>query len=623
MTLDQSSSSDHPSDRWFYSEGADTRIGPLTFDQLLAEIQSGKISPDTKVWKPGLANWQNAKDIEGLFTPPTLTTKDIHKSLKYEDLSGGNLVAVNTTADAKTSSDSIDAKSNRSVSYFARHWRGECSLVRAYWINGVLISFGASFATLFLSSLIQEVFTGDFSPIPWAFFIFTLYGSILILGVWQTVGLWRSATNYQKTSNKPWGGLAKFACVLGVVRTVVEISNAVFPQAGELLSIVQGDKSLGDYKIEIAENGNAIRYTGAIVFGSAKRFSEALERAPNVKAVIINSNGGRIAVASEMRKTIVARRMITYTSENCESACMIAFLGGMERYAHQSAKVGFHQPAFPGVSASDLKDVIASIRLEMRNSGVSDVLVNAFLATPNSEMHYPKELELIKFGVIKDTADSLAIAITGGDFSPHNVRSALLKIDSYLALNSVDSAAVDRSVAKVIRARLQGADRTASYFSAKPEILAAFSKALPRARDELLLEFGKLLVDQLMFLNNLDPKLCVAYLREGDPLAQRATTALSADLLKRDLQITSIVIKESQANRTSQLSEKQADALLRDVFVRLQKRIGDGAAYIQRINDPAAEPGRLCNSVLELYREALSLPKSVAASTIRTLLNTR
>ena len=67
--------SELPQEVWFYTrEGA--RIGPVGFDALLAEAQQGTLNPRLDmVWTSGMAEWQPAGQIKGLFEqrrPPAL-----------------------------------------------------------------------------------------------------------------------------------------------------------------------------------------------------------------------------------------------------------------------------------------------------------------------------------------------------------------------------------------------------------------------------------------------------------------------------------------------------------------------------------------------------------------------
>jgi len=55
---------------WYYSKpGAPEgrRVGPVSWDQLIAWAQSGALSPDDLVWNERLPDWRPARDIPGLY----------------------------------------------------------------------------------------------------------------------------------------------------------------------------------------------------------------------------------------------------------------------------------------------------------------------------------------------------------------------------------------------------------------------------------------------------------------------------------------------------------------------------------------------------------------------------
>lgn len=55
--------------QWYYVDKSD-RIGPVAFNVLQAMASSGKITPETLVWKEGMADWQKAATIDGLIQNP-------------------------------------------------------------------------------------------------------------------------------------------------------------------------------------------------------------------------------------------------------------------------------------------------------------------------------------------------------------------------------------------------------------------------------------------------------------------------------------------------------------------------------------------------------------------------
>ena len=103
--------------------------------------------------------------------------------------------------------------------FVARHWRGEFPLWTSYWVFGFLTNI----ALLMLISAVTAILTKD-EFVPWKILLtLTLIwlGACLAI-VWQTVGVWRSATRYSAERNGQkkavWGGIAKLFIALGVIR---------------------------------------------------------------------------------------------------------------------------------------------------------------------------------------------------------------------------------------------------------------------------------------------------------------------------------------------------------------------------------------------------------------------
>ena len=93
-------------------------------------------------------------------------------------------------------------KSVKNSNLFVAFWNGDVSLVKSYWLIGVLLTIGVVFVATFLviaAGLQFEAMFGIY--IPWVIYI--------------TVGIWRSADKYK--GPKYWAILAKIAMVIGVL----------------------------------------------------------------------------------------------------------------------------------------------------------------------------------------------------------------------------------------------------------------------------------------------------------------------------------------------------------------------------------------------------------------------
>ena|SRR6202034_3398622 len=108
-----------------------------------------------------------------------------------------------------------------SGSYIARHWRGELSLPKSYWINGAIIGV---VCRIVFTALLTGLVIGA-STMPWMALLFVLVVAVnVVVVIWQIVGIWRSAGNY--TGPKVWAILARIAAALAAIYLVyVEIQN--------------------------------------------------------------------------------------------------------------------------------------------------------------------------------------------------------------------------------------------------------------------------------------------------------------------------------------------------------------------------------------------------------------
>lgn len=57
---------------WFVHDGKE-RVGPVTGDALRAMAATGKITPDTLIWRRGMESWTKASLVPGILTPPPVS----------------------------------------------------------------------------------------------------------------------------------------------------------------------------------------------------------------------------------------------------------------------------------------------------------------------------------------------------------------------------------------------------------------------------------------------------------------------------------------------------------------------------------------------------------------------
>jgi hypothetical protein len=287
-------------------------------------------------------------------------------------------------------------------SYFTRHWRGELSLPVSYWVNG----FGIGVAYAFLIELLVLAMPKTYAPWPVFFLLCLVWSGIVVLGVWQFVGIWRSSNHHTERGGlRLWGVAAKVMVVIGAIQMVGTIAGSGVPQIRETYLIAIGDPEIGPYAFALSRKGTVLTFKGGITFGTAKEMKERLAAAPDVWMVVLDSHGGRAEEAKQMQDLIRSQRLDTYVRTKCLSACTIVYLGGRRRYLHREGQLGFHAASFPGVSASEMASENRLLADEAVALGVSAKFARKAYLWPADSMWYPTVIELINVGVVTRVID--------------------------------------------------------------------------------------------------------------------------------------------------------------------------------------------------------------------------
>ena len=282
--------------------------------------------------------------------------------------------------------------------FIARHWRGEFSLPRSYWINYLVLGICAGLAFGVLGAAVNP-HAGE-QPVRWLTAYGLTWSAIILFTIWSAVGVWRSATVYRRTGKRFWGVAAKVLIALGALNLVYSLVAVAIPQAYGIAEIAAGDPRLASHQFKVLNNGTMLDFSGGISFGTAKEFETMLKAMDNVRTVRINSNGGRIAEAQKISDMIRARGLSTYVTHQCVSACTIIFLGGTQRHLHVTAKLGFHQPYFRGMTAGEQRIAIAREQARLQKFGLSNAFAERANAASPSGMWYPEQSELLREHVV-------------------------------------------------------------------------------------------------------------------------------------------------------------------------------------------------------------------------------
>lgn len=282
--------------------------------------------------------------------------------------------------------------------YFQRHWAGHLSLPVSYWVNSALLSALIAAAVEYAARRISDS-GGSLSGL--AAIALSYIAFSVLFWVWSSVGIWRSAYWHRRRGGTPgWGLAARVMVVLSAVAILFRSGDLAL-QTTELGTLATGRDSIGAIaEMKMSADGSELAVRGNLANGAAARFEAVLAKSPAVRRVALTSPGGRMLEAERMAAAIRERRLDTRVEGYCMSACTSLLLAGRERTAPEQARVGFHQPSFPGMDAYEMRDAIERTRAEYLAAGVSPAFVARALMTPAQGMWFPQPDELIEAKVL-------------------------------------------------------------------------------------------------------------------------------------------------------------------------------------------------------------------------------
>ena len=293
------------------------------------------------------------------------------------------------------------ASRSPSESYIARYWQGELPLAHSFWITNCTVDLCVALLDKWLDSYVvtaqNELL---FQRVSLTFELFTIF----VLGIWQVVGLWRSARQYVAYAESPlWGRGAQvlvflWACVMTLTYPVW------LPGYVAGIRIAFGDKDF-QYQLAVSENGSALELNGGLGLGVTRAVTEHLYHNPGVELLALNSRGGLLEESRELGALIEERELSTYSNGECLSACTTPFLAGKQRILHADAKLGFQKSRIFGMpeSVNDLRN--APDKEFMSRQGVHEDFVEKAFGASNKHIWIPTLQELVDAGVVTHVYD--------------------------------------------------------------------------------------------------------------------------------------------------------------------------------------------------------------------------
>ncbi|MES2187303.1 MAG: hypothetical protein V4505_22325 [Pseudomonadota bacterium] len=498
--------------------------------------------------------------------------------------------------------------------FFRRHWRGDYSLARSYWVHSLLIQWFAPLLGLLL--------------VPWLSAHFPArYGSATVLGltalglglsVWALRGTWASAGRHvARGGSRGWALTARVVMVLAALR----IGSSLVVQApalAEHAKVATGWQLGPEVSFTVRADHKSILLSGGINDGTAEGLARALDQAPpSVTTVVLQSSGGWVRQGRLIAEVIAARKLDTYVEGECSSACTLAFLAGRQRAGEPGARLGFHSFQTIGLSGWGTgSGTTAAARQAYAGAHLSPAFLARVVATPPKSMWYPTQAELLAEGVYtRRSAGGETAALATEHLSRGQLAAEFAKTPLFAALSAKYpkefGAIVDQAYTQAQAAQT---DREV-IAAARAQMARTTARLLPLVDDDTLLAFNRLLADQARALQPQHPEACVALIFT-QPNSTGVGYLLPPDLSAREAALTLEMVRTSDPHNASTLSREATTQVIRGVLGQL---VPKHLRYFSSAQARSAEPVEACKAVIAYLNAMNAITPAKRAPSIRAI----
>lgn len=494
--------------------------------------------------------------------------------------------------------------------FFRKHWNGDYSLGRSYWLNTLLVSLFAPALGLILSPFLVNLPARYSSA---AVIFITALG--VVAWTWAVSGTWTSAGKHVSRGGKQgWATAAKVMIVLGLIRTVGDLST-MSESLAEHWRVALGGQAGSQYTIQVSADGRSVVLKGGMNDGAADALTRALDMAPAVHTVVFSSTGGWVREGNLVANVISQRKLATYVEGECTSACTIAFLAGRDRAAGPSAHIGFHQFKSVGESGGTAGDD-AVARVVYERAGIPGEFIARIIATPPEKVWYPKHEELLAANIITRRSFGGETASFATQLRTRDAIVAELKTEKTFAALAQRYPEEFEKVADITWEHVQLRQTDAEIISATQSLMMPFyAKLRPLASDETLLALSRLILDQAVALKIQSAEACVELVFPSGK-GSKTSALLPPELTRRELDLSTQMILSADPKNREVVSPK----VIQIVFAKVGKQLSD--RQIQLISSPelraTTAPVETCSAVIAYMKAIDSLPMYDRKVTLRS-----
>jgi len=420
----------------------------------------------------------------------------------------------------------------------------------------------------------------------------------------------------QKTGKRFWARIAQIFVILGFLCTI-SILNQSWTVYKWLYQIGFEKDKYANYTLEMEKNDTLIHLRGGLGFGVSKEVGHLLKEHPNVKGIILDSNGGRIYEGRELSKLISFYGLDTYSLQGCYSSCTTAFISGKNRFLGVGANLGFHQYGTGDKDLDyffDLKTTEEEDLHIFQRQGVKAEFIEKLFNTPSNDFWCPTADEMLNAGVIHgivNQSDILPIKYSG---IPSDTNESFEDEPTFRAIQKYEPETYQKIKTVMIEQLKKGASGFEAGHIAADYMEEMGIRCMARTSNDALINYAQVIVDVLKKIEERDPILClkIIYPQQYGPL--NFSMYFPGDKPMKD--VMEKIIVDAYEKNNPQVDVNAAELTIE----KLRERLREYSEYL----DPQKLQNRKeyklhCDAIIKLYELILLEDANTAGNVFRYL----
>jgi len=622
------------------------QLGPYGLAALRELAERGRLAADDLVWTEGMGRWRRADQIERLL-PPAQKAAEAPRGKKVSVRAvpaprpaaavprprmAGRLATASAAAGVPTTVPAptavappprcTPAARPAQGNVIAAHWRGELSLAAAYWGSWVPVTVLLTAAVLIatMPAVIVRI-GGRPGSRDSALWVVSVLAAASVVALWQAVGLWRSADQYRfRGGPRVWAVAAKACVLLGVL----QLAGAGFREL-PLLEEAFAPAAMPEARaaeLHVLNHGTTVAIGGRLSTGTAEALRIVLDATPTIRLVQLDTTGGSLGEGSRAGRLIAERGLATFAAHDCDSACVLAFLGGKQRYLGPQGRLAFRAIPKAAVGERTAQAANELLRAALADSGAPAAFSAHALATLAPRVWYPKTQELLDAHVVTSTVDAHSFAQNGFNAARAELEADFLSVPVFAVLQRLEPATFASLRDTYVAGVLGGVSRNEMSAKVRATMMEnVIPKYVRMAPDQELIAYWRTQIDKAQELSTIDPRYCAEFLApQAGADTHELVSLFSTKAQEADIQALADLMIAGAQHPQKVPPERAVQGALRESARRAELIVPGALHMVTNPGMASSKPSEFCHAEVAFYESILAMPSQRAGPLLRYLV---